>query len=201
MSKVQKLVKSISWYFRLGKTVSHIAIIAGVILTLLLGGWYLLGDPDPFMLNTIEIGELSFIFNPMVTLEARPALLYAAIMCLFASIAAVVEYLIFDAVCDILEPIQKGQPFQSAVVVQTYRLGWLIIASGVTGIVSDVTLGTLFPKLIDLYSIFVNEHIQHVGYTSDTGDISFLIYALVMFLLSAVFQHGAQLQQLSDETL
>ena len=40
-----------------------------------------------------------------------------------------------------------------------------------------------------------------MGYTFDVGDISFVIYALVMFLLSAVFRQGAELQQLSDETL
>lgn len=201
MSKVQKLVKSISWYFKLGRTVGGIAIVLAIVLTLFLGGWYLLGDPAPFTMSSLEIGGLSFIFNSAFTLNAKPALLYAIFMCMFAALGAVFEYLIYDAVCNILDTIREGRPFQDVVVEQTRRLGWLIIASGVTALVVNAVLGILLPRVIDLNSIFVGGKIMHVGYTIDGGDISFIIYALVMFLLSAVFQQGTELQQLSDETL
>lgn len=201
MSKAQKLVKGISWYFKLGRAISGIVIVLAIVAALLLGGWYLLGDSTPIMLNNLEVGGLSFSFNTMFPLEVKPAMRFGCLMCLFAVVGSVIEYRLYDSVCNILDTIREGRPFQNVVVEQTRRMGWLIIASGVTAIVANAVLGILLPGVINLESVFVGGKIMDVQYTMDGGDINFIIYALVMFLLSAVFQQGAELQQLSDETL
>ena len=201
MEKVKKLVKSVAWYFQLGRGLSYAGIILGGVGSILIGLWYLFGDADPLPLTSLEIGEMSFHFNSVFTVEAKPALLFLIAICLLGTVTCVLQYKIFDAICDILDPIRKGRPFHAVVVEQTRRLGWLTIASGVTGFLTNSLLGFLLPRLIDLNSIFVNGHIVSVGYTPDGGDIGFIIYALLMFLLSAIFQQGAELQQLSDETL
>ena len=201
MNKSQKLVKGISWYFKLGKSICLIAAVAGILMALVMGGMYILGIPETFSLTSLEIGGLTFSLTYVHELSARPAVLYAAVMCLFASVAAVIEYKLHGAVCAILEPIREGRPFQDAVVHHTRRLGRLIIASGVTAVVTDTILGALLPGVIDLNAIFASEKIFQVTLSGKEHDISFIIYALVMFLLSSLFRQAAELQQLSDETL
>ena len=47
---------------------------------------------------------------------------------------------------------------------------------------------------------FLSDKITGVSVTYSC-DLSFLIYALVLFLMSFIFQYGSELQKLSDETL
>ena len=52
----------------------------------------------------------------------------------------------------------------------------------------------------NLIELFLSDKITGVSVTYSC-DLSFLIYALVLFLMSFIFQYGSELQKLSDETL
>ena len=52
----------------------------------------------------------------------------------------------------------------------------------------------------NLNELFLSDEITGVSVTYSC-DLSFLIYALVLFLMSFIFQYGSELQKLSDETL
>ena len=52
----------------------------------------------------------------------------------------------------------------------------------------------------NLNELFLSDKITGVSVTYSC-DPSFLIYALVLFLMSFIFQYGSELQKLSDETL
>jgi len=52
----------------------------------------------------------------------------------------------------------------------------------------------------NLNELFLSDKITGVSVTYSC-DLSFLIYALVLFLMSFIFQYGSELQKLSDETL
>ena len=62
----------------------------------------------------------------------------------------------------------------------------------------DVTGNTLTGY--NLNELFLSDKITGVSVTYSC-DLSFLIYALVLFLMSFIFQYGSELQKLSDETL
>ena len=52
----------------------------------------------------------------------------------------------------------------------------------------------------NLNELFLSDKVTGVSVTYSC-DLSFLIYALVLFLMSFIFQYGSELQKLSDETL
>ena len=52
----------------------------------------------------------------------------------------------------------------------------------------------------NLNELFLSDKITGVSVTYSC-DLSFLIYALVLFLMSFIFKYGSELQKLSDETL
>ena len=52
----------------------------------------------------------------------------------------------------------------------------------------------------NLNELFLSDKITGVSVTYSC-DLSFLIYALVLFLMSFIFQYGSELQKLTDETL
>ena len=52
----------------------------------------------------------------------------------------------------------------------------------------------------NLNELFLSDKITGVSVTYSC-DLSFLIYALVLFLMSFIFQYGSELQKLSNETL
>ena len=52
----------------------------------------------------------------------------------------------------------------------------------------------------NLNELFLSDKITGVSVTYSC-DLSFLIYALVLFLMSFIFQYGSELQKLSEETL
>ena len=54
--------------------------------------------------------------------------------------------------------------------------------------------------IYDLPGLLLSEKISHIS-SNFQVDLSFLVYWAIFTLLRYVFQHGQQLQQLSDETL
>ena len=65
---------------------------------------------------------------------------------------------------------------------------------------SAVSFVIVMVFVYDLPGLLLSEKISHIGSTFQV-DLSFLIFWAIFTLLSYVFQHGQQLQQLSDETL
>lgn len=100
----------------------------------------------------------------------------------------------------ILKPMKQGQPFQSTIGTNLKKLGWLSLVGG--GVLSalQLAMARLVVHGYDLKHLLVNDKISDVT-CKFTFDAGFLLVAAVCFLLSYIFTYGAQLQQLSDETL
>ena len=101
---------------------------------------------------------------------------------------------------EILQPMIEEKPFERIVSTNLKKLARLSINLGV--LVNIIILGeqimTVF--VLDLPSLLLSEKIIHVGGMFNV-ELSFLVFWAVFTLLGFVFQHGEQLQQLSDETL
>ena len=87
----------------------------------------------------------------------------------------------------ILRPMKEGQPFQNGI---SLKLRKLALVSLVGGAVSAFDMKALFNSdlLLD-YS-----HMYNIN-------ITFLIMAIILYILSYVFKYGEALQKESDETL
>jgi len=101
---------------------------------------------------------------------------------------------------EILQPMIEEKPFERIVSTNLKKLARLSINLGI--LVNIIILGeqimTVF--VLDLPSLLLSEKIIHVGGMFNV-ELSFLVFWAVFTLLGFVFQHGEQLQQLSDETL
>ena len=100
----------------------------------------------------------------------------------------------------ILQPMTEDQPFDSSASINLKKLAKLSIRMGILWniiILSDLVVMVF---VFDVPGLLLNEKIGHIGGTFH-ADLTFLIYWAILTLLSYVFQHGQQLQQLSDETL
>ena len=101
---------------------------------------------------------------------------------------------------EILKPMTEEKPFDSIVSTNLKKLAKLSIAIGILVNIIILSEQIMMIFVYGLPDLLISEKIIHV-----TGmfkiDLTFLIYWAILMLLSYVFQHGQQLQQLSDETL
>lgn len=101
---------------------------------------------------------------------------------------------------DILSPMKEGAPFHAAVgdhlkklAIHTLELGVIINCMKMLG-QAFVVHG------YQLQELLLSDKLLKVTFNY-SFDLSFLLIAAVLYLLSCVFCYGQELQQLSDETL
>lgn len=100
----------------------------------------------------------------------------------------------------ILAPMKEQRPFAETVSRDLKKLGWFTILVGAVNSVMEVAMDTAVFRYYDFSTLFLSDKITGVS-VETTIDLTFLIVAAVVFLLSYIFRYGASLQQLSDETL
>ncbi len=122
------------------------------------------------------------------------------------SINLVVYFLQIPLICygihllrKLLVPISQGRPFSGTVKILT-KLGWFSLLVAV--IQNATKWGMIHVSEYDymISNLFLGSVITDVSFQF-TPDFTFLVTAVVFFLLSCVFRCGESLQQLSDETL
>jgi len=202
MNKIQNLSRKLLRIFEIIRTFAYSGVVLGLLECLFFSGWYLLlRKPITFAQLGFEIGQFSFFLNEVISLDGKEALLCGIVSTLCMTAAATILALMVRSICDILRPLTEGQPFHQEAALHTRRLGWLTIAYGLARIVSDMVLHNIRLYLFDPASFFHDERLIRVDIQYPEFSLEFIFFALLLFLLSHVFRHGAQLQQLSDETL
>lgn len=94
------------------------------------------------------------------------------------------------SVRNILKPMKKGSPFDTAVSVNLKKLGFVSIAGGIIANAIELIGYHNMAKDYAEVSLMVYKF-----------DVTFLVIAMVLFLLSYIFRYGEELQKQSDETL
>lgn len=100
----------------------------------------------------------------------------------------------------ILEPMRNGEPFTLSASKNIRKLGWLIIIGGVINAVVQFAEKIILTKTFDFQSLFNADMISGCE-VNNNFDVTFLVFACVLFLLSYVFRYGEELQRQYDETL
>ena len=98
----------------------------------------------------------------------------------------------------ILSSISQQRPF-SGTASLLKKLGWASVALAAVQNLFDYALIYLYES-VDISRLFAGSSITEVHFRFQP-DFTYLILAAVLFILSAVFRHGEELQQFSDETL
>lgn len=202
MKKLQKTAKGLNTVFGIIQKIVLVAAIVAVgvmaVLTVaeFINSDTVIGDN----MNVVEIGPLSLELNEIHTPDDMKMLSVGWVGAVTAAVYAVLAYISLNQVKAILAPMSEGDPFGREISGRIKNLAWLSLAIGIVqNIAGAVELFVSF-RTFHLHSLLVSENINHVtfNYSFETG---FIILFFVLLLMSYIFSYGAELQQLSDETL
>ena len=201
MNKLQKTARGLDTFFQfffwvcmVGTVISSIAIAVMWVLYL--------QDPDILELfhTDLNFGMIQFTLADSVKPANYFELRYLALGSIVSIAEVVVFCMFFHAIRGILAPLKEGRPFHDDIVRHLKKLGWLTVASGIlTNLGTLIIAGNLLPGY-DLEALFLSDKITQVS-SSYSFNLNFVLHAVLLFLLSWIFEYGGELQQLSDETL
>lgn len=129
----------------------------------------------------------------MIKLYAFFGVLAAGIFCFAAYYACTILRKIFT-------PMKDGRPFDPDTPANLRKMAWIVLIGGgltqIVGIIERMILTKAYP----MDEIFSSSAIAKIEYVQ-TMDLSFVLVACVILLLSYIFSYGQTLQKESDETL
>ncbi len=203
MNNLTNTAKKLDKIFEIACIVLGALAVASVVFIVLIGLAYVL-KWDPEFIGT---GYASFNVG-FLELEAAPG--YGpnpwVILGHAAFTLAVGILLLLDGrrgigyIRGILQPMTEDKPFDSSASTNLKKLAKLSIRIGILWNIIKLSEMIVMVFVYDLPGLLLSEKISHISGMFQV-DLTFLIYWAVLTLLSYVFQHGQQLQQLSDETL
>ena len=203
MNNLTNTAKKLDKIFEIARIVLGALAVASVVGIALIGLAYVM-NWDPEFIGT---GYSSFGIG-FLELEAAPG--YGpdpwVILAHGAFILAVGIFLLLDGrrgigyIRGILQPMTEDKPFDSSASINLKKLAKLSIRIGILWNIIILSELIVMVFVYDLPGLLLSEKINHINSTFQV-DLTFLIYWAIFTLLSYVFQHGQQLQQLSDETL
>lgn len=100
----------------------------------------------------------------------------------------------------ILKPMTLGQPFEKYIAADLKKLGWITLALCAADNLMDIGIVYVYEYSYDISQLLIGGNIAQISFHYEF-EPAFALVAVVLFLLSYIFHYGAQLQQLSDETL
>lgn len=203
MNNLTNTAKKLDKVFEIAGIVLGALAIASVVGIILIGLAYALNWDPEFIGTGYSIFDVGFL-----EIEAAPG--YGPnpwlILAHGAFTLAVGIFLLLDGrrgigyIRGILQPMTQDKPFDSSASTNLKKLAKLSIRLGILWNLIYLSESIIMVFVYDLPGLLLSEKISHISGTFQV-DLTFLIYWAIFTLLSYVFQHGQQLQQLSDETL
>lgn len=198
MEKMKKTAKVLDVCFRICTCICYVAgfFLLVAICAILLEP--LTGNHDVTLQESLELGNVTFELAPRAYQEGGMG--YMLSIMLLGVGAVVFMVIMTKLIRKILKPMVEGLPFHESIGTNLKKLGWLEIIAGVLMNGMTAVEYWMTARNFDLTELFVGDKITAVT-VNYMFDFSFLMPAAVFFLASYIFRYGAQLQQLSDETL
>lgn len=203
MDKMKSTAKKLGVFFRILEIVSIIAwIMALVGVAIALVGVIFKMDPEVIGTGygSLELGfvELQVAGNQIPDINLL--LLQIAIVMALSAVFMVVMWQTFKQVRKLLVPMIQGEPFHGVVGAGLKKLALMSVILGVLGNAVILVEQLFSVHTFDIPNLLLSDKITHVT-TNFEFDLTFLVLAAVLLLMSYVFRYGEELQQLSDETL
>lgn len=203
MEKLTSTAQKIDIVFKIGEIMLKIGFVTCLVILGIIGAGLIFNLPAE-MIGTVDaslsIDPFTFHIAEAYVPDLRGMLGPIALMTILSAAACVMAILCVKTIRTILAPMKEGQPFHADISGNMRKLGWLSLA---------LCLMIQAVEAIGLYAMTMAQHIDTLLISEKVTrvevnasfDLMALILPLVFFLLSYIFRYGAQLQQLSDETL
>ena len=204
MEKLKKIAHVLNRIFKVLQGISlGCASACGVLLLIaavLPEGQYsrLVGALDSYNFS-VGFGTVALRLTQPLTVHGSLRL-YVCVTLASAAVLLVLSWFGCRLLRRILTPMAESRPFDSAVSVNLRSLGWLSLIGIACSYVLSTVLAILELRLFDYSELFREGMVT--GYTLESQfELTYLLFPVLLFLLSYVFRYGEELQKLSDETL
>ena len=185
------------------KVVQIVNIVGGVLVIfgfLLLNIAYLV---NPENVNTADIIKFStgeFSLELATGAEMGIDLAYGWVNCVWTVALLAILWIGFRYVRKIMVPMMEGNPFDCSISDYLKKLSFLTLVYGIIGNMGAAMITSMKMNHYQLERLVDGKNILAIipEYRLELG---FLIVFFVFLLASYIFRYGAELQQLSDETL
>ena len=203
MNNLSNTAKKLDKVFEIAGIVLGALAIAAVVGIALIGLAYVMGWDPEFIgtgYSTFTVGFLELETAPGYGPDPWLVLAHIA----FTLLVSI--FLLLDGrrgvgyIRGILQPMTEDKPFDSSASANLKKLAKLSIRIGILWNIIKLSEMIVMVFVYDLPGLLLSEKISYVSGMCQV-DLTFLVYWAILTLLSYVFQHGQQLQQLSDETL
>jgi hypothetical protein len=154
--------------------------------------------------NYIDLGDISLTLTDSsmkdsiidwntLTFSMMTTLISALVMC-------VIVWYGITLLLRVISPMKEGRPFETGVSGQIRKLAWVVLVGGAVSEAASYIAKYVEVRSFDVAALFNSSVVT--GYTyNGIFDTSFVLTAVVLFLLSYIFRYGEGLQRESDETL
>lgn len=197
MVKMANILDKIFHFIQVLNIVLGIICLWGILIVFAGFG---LGIVKPSDALTIHQGNLILKISEQYTMSANRGLSYGIVLSLSMAIEIFMIYGVCFFVRRILKPMKEERPFENYIADDFKNLGIFVLVYGVIGNVLE-----MIKTNMDFY-YYELQHLADSDYVVSAGskfqfDMKFMIVFLILLLVSYIFRYGAELQQLSDETL
>ena len=201
-TKMIRTAEKLDAFFRVMEKVTVIAAVVMVVVMAVLTAVNAV-NPDVVIgedFHLVDLGPLTVELAEEYAPDNSTVLSYAWIyVALGLAAAAVIRYA-FSQIRRVLQPMKEGDPFRPEVSDHIRRLGYVALVLGVVQNLARTVETANAVRHFGLDRLAAGGQIRSVT-ANYTFDLSFLVVFFVLLLMSYIFRYGAELQQLSDETL
>lgn len=201
MTNLQKTAKGIDAFLKISYWGNiAFAVILGFLVMHLWRIYVFAPDITDVVTVALDFERIKFIIDPSFPHDKHAFINHMSAITILPFCEVILWCMFIRSARKVLTPMIAGQSFHQEMSLQLYRMGWINIGMGlVTNLGMFISSGNLIPGF-DLDALFLNDAI--ISYQVSTSlELDFILWSAVLFLLSYVFKHGWELQQLSDETL
>lgn len=203
MKTLQKTAGTLDSIFKITSVLLSVGTVTCLVGLGIIAVGFLL-DLDPSLIGTgydnLSLGPVKLSIAEGFAPDVHHVLLVIAVQITLALVCLLIARKCVACVRDILKPMTLGEPFRTGVGINLKKLAKYSIFLGIA--VNAIGLAELgmMTFALDLPALLIGEKITGVT-VNFSLDLTFLIVAAVLLLLSYIFRYGEALQQLSDETV
>lgn len=159
-------------------------------------------DPDAVIgegFNTVDVGNITVELDESLAHDNKTILSYVWMILVPGAVSGAFIYYAVILIRKILAPMKEGRPFDLSVGTNIKKIGYISLVLGVIKILGDMIETAVTLKVYELTEL-TDGAVRSIT-ANYTFDLSFLIVFFVLMLVAYIFNYGAELQELSDETL
>lgn len=198
MEKMSRTAKVLDQIIAVVYALMLLCTVLGILMLVMMVFLALTDSPILAMMDTsLDLGHVTLVLAD----GAEPVLSrwYWLALTVFSCLSLPVYCIILLTIRDILKPFIARQPFHGTVAKDLHRLAILVTVNTVLDWIGSGILAHL-ARISNVEQLLLSDAIRSVTLKFD-HDLTPLLFAAALYLLSKVFLYGQELQQLSDETL